>query len=96
MIEWIMITIRNACISLCVQSPSSPSNPSVSICGVEAFVEQLYKIFIEYHLIAEESAEIATIPAVPPCMFMQYFYHHHHYNTIITFSSSTQPSRITH
>ena len=63
-----LITIRNACISLCVQSPSSPSNPSVSVCGIESFVEQLYKIFIEYHLVAEDTADVATIPAVPPCM----------------------------
>lgn len=56
---------RNACISLCVQSPSSPSNPSVSVCGVETVVEQLYKIFIEYHLITEEEPDLPSNPANP-------------------------------
>ena len=60
------LTCRNACISLCVQSPSSPSNPSVSVCGIESYVEQLYKIFIEYHLIAEEETDAASAP-VSPC-----------------------------
>ena len=56
---------RNACISLCVQSPSSPSNPSVSVCGVETVVEQLYKIFIEYHLITEEEPDLPPNPPNP-------------------------------
>ncbi len=55
---------RNACISLCVQSPSSPSNPSVSVCGVEMYVEQLYKIFVEYHLVSEEATDVPS-PTVP-------------------------------
>lgn len=59
------LTHRNACISLCVQSPSSPSNPSVSVCGIESYVEQLYKIFIEYHLIAEEETDAASTSVSP-------------------------------
>ena len=55
-----LIIHRNACISLCVQSPSSPENPSVSVCGLEATVELLYKIFIEYHLISEDLSEPST------------------------------------
>lgn len=64
------LTCRNACISLCVQSPSSPSNPSVSVCGIESYVEQLYKIFIEYHLIAEEEADTSSSPVSPCRLYM--------------------------
>ena len=60
-----LVIRRNVCISLCVQSPSSPENPSVSVCGVESFVEQVYNIFIDYHLIPEEIAESTTATFVP-------------------------------
>ena len=60
-----LVIRRNVCISLCVQSPSSPENPSVSVCGVESFVEQVYNIFIDYHLIPEEISESTTATFVP-------------------------------
>lgn len=53
---------RNACISLCVQSPSSPENPSVSVCGLTSYVENLYRVFVEYHLAAEDDASAAMHP----------------------------------
>lgn len=56
------LTRRNACISLCVQSPSSPENPSVSVCGLTSYVENLYRVFVEYHLAAEDDASAAMHP----------------------------------
>lgn len=53
---------RNACISLCVQSPSSPENPSVSVCGLTSYVENLYRVFVEYHLAAEDDASAVMHP----------------------------------
>lgn len=40
-----------------MQSPSSPQNPSVSVCGIESYVEQLFKIFVEYHLVSDDLAD---------------------------------------
>lgn len=55
--DFTLFMYRNACISLCVQSPSSPQNPSVSVCGIESYVEQLFKIFVEYHLVSDDLAD---------------------------------------
>ena len=61
------VRCRNACISLCVQSPSSPENPSVSVCGLTSYVENLYRVFVEYHLAAEDdTAGVVHQPAAAP------------------------------
>ncbi|KAK8808594.1 hypothetical protein WA158_008495 [Blastocystis sp. Blastoise] len=38
-------TDKNACLALCVQSPSSPTNPSVAVCGIESYVDRVYAQF---------------------------------------------------
>ncbi len=38
----------DACLALCVQSPSSPTNPSISICGLENVVEAVYEECMNY------------------------------------------------
>lgn len=75
--NYLLVLSRNACISLCVQSPSSPENPSVSVCGLESYVEQLFKIFVEYHLVAEELVDSSAtqLPGeTPPSMLSSSFF----------------------
>lgn len=59
---WRRLTRRNACISLCVQAPSSPKNPSVSVCGITSYVQDLYRVFVEYHLAPEDEVPPKPMP----------------------------------
>ena len=52
------------CVSLCAQPPSSKDNPSVAICGIEAYVDHVYNILIQYHLV--DPVVLPTVPHYSP------------------------------
>ena len=53
---------RNVCVSLCAQPPSSPENPSVGICGIEANVEEVYSILVQRHLVPDDVVDSLSTP----------------------------------